>query len=54
MMIPDIERARKYARGEFQMGVPEGLARHGDSTRMYYDGRSYKVKIVFVVEEECE
>lgn len=52
MSIPAIERATEKAQQDFQFRPPEGIVKHGDFSFFYHDGRRYRVKVVFVLEEQ--
>jgi len=45
MSTPELPR-------DFQMRVPEGIARSGDSTTWYHERKPYRVTIRFEVKEE--
>jgi len=45
MSTPELPR-------DFQMRVPEGIARSGDSTTWYHEGKPYRVTIRFDVKLE--
>lgn len=45
MSTPELPR-------DFGFRVPEGIARSGDSTTWYHEGKQYRVTIRFEVKEE--